>query len=161
MFASQHVLSHQISLDIDLYCQHVFWLAGYLPPIFPQLALEADLGSDCHGSSNGLVGKYQAVLFIKEWLTYLYMCLLCSYAANFRSPLSHTNNYIFCCKMLKSSLLQQMAPDNLQAVCQPTRICRNLSTCLFATQVMMISAKVSSRLFMAGDGVKPSRCLAS
>lgn len=94
MFASQHVLSHQISLDIDLYCQHVFWLAGYLPPIFPQLALEVDLGSDCHGSSNGLVGKYQAVLFIKEWLTYLYMCLLCSYAANFHSPLSRTNNVL-------------------------------------------------------------------
>ena len=31
-FASQHVLSHLISLDFGLYSEHIFFLAGYMPP---------------------------------------------------------------------------------------------------------------------------------
>jgi hypothetical protein len=57
--------------------------------------------------------------------------------------------------VLKSSLLQQMAPDHLQVVRQPTRIRGNPSARLFATQEM-VSANVSSRLFATGDRVKPS-----
>src|ERR1700683_3658822 len=66
--------------------------------------------------------------------------------------------YIFSCMVLKSSLLHQMAPDHLQVVHQPTRICGNLSACLFATQDMLVSANISSRLFVASNRVKTSGC---
>jgi hypothetical protein len=46
-----------------------------------------------------------------------------------------------------------MVPDCLQAVCQPTRICRDPSTRLFATQNMVISVNVFFRQFAASDGV--------
>ena len=58
--------------------------------------------------------------------------------------------YIFNCKVLKSSLLQQMAPDRLQAVCQPTRIRGNPSACFFDR---IFSANVSFRRFAASDRV--------
>ena len=58
--------------------------------------------------------------------------------------------------MLKSSFLPQMALDYLQVVCQPTRIRGNLLAHVFATWDMVVSANVSSRLFAAGDWVKPS-----
>jgi hypothetical protein len=48
------------------YCQHIYFLAGYLPPNIPWLALELDLGFPCHSGSNGLAGEYQDVLLTKE-----------------------------------------------------------------------------------------------
>src|SRR5882762_3773661 len=114
----------------------------------------------------------------KSDLTYPYICLVCSHTANFCSPISCTNHvsptlgvvcggtyckvinsgesyrpYIFNCNVLKSSLLQQMAPDHLQAVCQPTRIYGNSSAHFFATQNRVISANVSFRQFVASDWV--------
>ena len=58
--------------------------------------------------------------------------------------------------MLKSSFLQQMALDYLQVVCQPTRIRGNPLAHVFTTWDLVVSANVSSRLFVAGDWVKPS-----
>ena len=46
-----------------------------------------------------------------------------------------------------------MAPDRLQAVCQPTRIRGNPSARFFATQNRVISANVSFRRFAASDRV--------
>jgi hypothetical protein len=57
--------------------------------------------------------------------------------------------YIFDFKVLKSSLLWQMAQDCLQAVCQPIRIHRDLSARLFATRNRVILANVSFRQFAA------------
>jgi hypothetical protein len=55
-----------ILVFIFLYSEHIFFLAGYVTPKIPWLALEAGLGSGCHGSSSGLAGEYQAVLPTKE-----------------------------------------------------------------------------------------------
>jgi len=46
-----------------------------------------------------------------------------------------------------------MAPDHLQTVCQPTRICGNPSARFFATQNRVFSANVSFRWFAASDRV--------
>ena len=64
--------------------------------------------------------------------------------------------YIFSYMVLKSSLLQLMALDHLQVVCQPARICGNPSAHLFATRDMAVSVNVCSRLFTAGNRMKPS-----
>ena len=60
--------------------------------------------------------------------------------------------------MLKSCFLQQMALDHFQVVCQLTRIHGNPSAHVFATWDMVVLVNVSSRLFAAGDWVKPFDC---
>jgi len=61
--------------------------------------------------------------------------------------------YILNCKIIKSSLLQQMPLDHLQAVCQPTGIRGNPSAHLLTTRNGVNSVNVSFRLFMTSDGV--------
>jgi hypothetical protein len=48
-----------ILIFILLFFEHVFFLAGYVPPEIPRLALEARSGSGCHGgNSSGHAGEY-------------------------------------------------------------------------------------------------------
>ncbi|KIM85532.1 hypothetical protein PILCRDRAFT_5227 [Piloderma croceum F 1598] len=133
---SYHTRFPLILIFILHYCQHIYFLAGYLPPNIPRLALELDSGSGCHSGSNGLA--------------------VCSHAAYFGPLLSRTNHVSTVLGVVGGGTYCEATNQHLQVVCQPTRICRNPSARLFATQDTVVSTNVSSRLFAAGDREKSS-----
>ena len=62
-----------------LYCEHVFFLAGYVPQNGLEHVLEACLEPSCYGGSSGLAGEYGPVLPAKEWFYMIYMFSLQPY----------------------------------------------------------------------------------
>ena len=65
--AIHHVLSlsHSISVFMLLYCEHIFFLAGFVSQKGSQLALEGCLEPSCYDSSSRLAHEYP-VLLAKE-----------------------------------------------------------------------------------------------
>jgi hypothetical protein len=83
-----------ISIFILLYCEHIFFLAGFVSQKGSQLALEDCLEPSCYDSGSRLACEYPVLLAEEQFYTSI--CLVHSHTSNFHCPTSWTNHIPSC-----------------------------------------------------------------
>jgi len=83
-----------ISIFILLYCEYIFFLAGFVSQKGSQLALEECLEPSGYDSGSRLAREYPVLLAEEQF--YISICLVHSHTSNFRSPTSWTNHISSC-----------------------------------------------------------------
>src|SRR6202050_3368655 len=94
MSYSYHTQFLWISIFIFLYCEHIFFLAGFVSQKGSQLALEECLEPSCYDSSCRLA-RENLVLLAKERF-YTSIHLVHVNTTNFHCPTSWTNHVSLC-----------------------------------------------------------------